>query len=69
MRLMWTGVMSLPPRDFLLRTSMLMRPPPLSTAFTTCLRSLLLRSTSLIFSSQSFTLVDATVKKIKKNVC
>ena len=58
MRLMWTGVTVLPPRDFLLRTTMLTRPPPLSTAFTACFRSLLVRSTSLIFNSQSFTLEE-----------
>lgn len=64
MRLMWTGVMSLPPRDLRLRTTMLMSPPPLSTAFTTCFRSLLVRSTSLIFSSQSFTLVGNTARRV-----
>lgn len=55
-RLMWTGVTSLPPRDFLLRTTMLINPPPLRTAFTTCFLSLLVRSMSLIFNNQSFTL-------------
>lgn len=52
----WTEVTILPPRDFLLRTTMLMTPPPLNTAFMTCFRSLLARSTSFIFNNQSFTL-------------
>lgn len=54
---MWTGVTSLPPKDFLLRTTILISPPPLSTALMTCFLSLWVRSTSFIFSSQSFTLL------------
>lgn len=53
---MWTGVISLPPRDFLLRTTMLINPPPFTSVFMTCFLSLLVKSMSLIFNNQSFTL-------------
>ena len=56
LRLMCSGVTTFPPRDFLRRTTMLMAPSPLRSALMACFLSLLMRSTSLILSSQSLTL-------------
>lgn len=57
-----------PPSDFLLRTTMLITPSPLSTALITCFLSLLARSTSFTFSSQSFTLQGARQRDYKHSM-